>query len=101
LNSVIVGEILCGFDRGGSREKNKKIFDNFMESKDVLVLPVDGETAIRYAYLFTYLQKAGTMVSPNDLWIAATAMQHGFRVMTLDRDFLKIPQILVDYFEQM
>ena len=50
---------------------------NFIEFKDVDILPIDEETAHRYAFLFAYLQKAGTMVSPNDLWIAATAMQHG------------------------
>ena len=31
----------------------------------------------------------------NDIWIAATAYQHGLRVLTLDRDFQKIPRVLV------
>jgi predicted nucleic acid-binding protein len=35
----------------------------------------------------------------NDVWLAATAMQHGLRVLTLDRHFLDIPQVLVELFE--
>ena len=99
LNAVIMGEVLCGFDRGGSPEKNRQVYEHFIASRDVSILSIDAETAVRYAFLFSYLQKAGTMVSPNDLWIAASAMQHGLRVVTLDQDYLKIPQILVDCFD--
>jgi predicted nucleic acid-binding protein len=42
------------------------------------------------------LRRAGTPVATHDLWIAATAMQYGLKVVTLDSDFLKIPQIVVD-----
>jgi predicted nucleic acid-binding protein len=35
----------------------------------------------------------------NDLWIAATAAQHGLTVVTLDADFDRIPHVLVDRFE--
>jgi predicted nucleic acid-binding protein len=38
-------------------------------------------------------------VSPNGLWIAASAAQHGLRVVTLDRHFDRIPQVLVTRFE--
>ena len=34
----------------------------------------------------------------NDLWIAASAMQHGLPILTSDRDFQKIPQIIVRHF---
>jgi predicted nucleic acid-binding protein len=34
-------------------------------------------------------------VASNDIWIAASAMQHGLPILTSDRDFQKIPQIIV------
>jgi predicted nucleic acid-binding protein len=42
------------------------------------------------------MRRAGTPVADHDLWIAATAMQYGLRLLTLDTDFLKISQIVVD-----
>jgi predicted nucleic acid-binding protein len=33
--------------------------------------------------------------STNDLWIAASSMEHGAELVTLDRDFGQVPQILV------
>jgi predicted nucleic acid-binding protein len=38
-------------------------------------------------------------VSPNELWIAASAWQHGLVVLTLDGDFSKIPQVIVRRFD--
>ena len=37
-------------------------------------------------------------MSPNDLWIAASAAQHGLTVVTLDGDFERIPQVLARKF---
>jgi len=34
----------------------------------------------------------------NDIWIAASAMEYGFRVVTTDDHYQKIPQIMVDCF---
>jgi len=42
-----------------------------------------------------YLRRQGTSVSPNDLWIAASAGQHGLTIVTLNGDFDRIPQVLV------
>ena len=46
-----------------------------------------------------FLRRQGTPVSPNDLWIAASAAEHGLTVITLDGDFDRIPQVLVRKFE--
>ena len=44
-------------------------------------------------------RRAGRPVPANDIWIAAAAMGRGLRVLTLDRHYLEIPQILVEMFE--
>lgn len=56
---------------------------------------IDEETADRYAVIHDYLRRQGTPVSPNDLWIGASAAQHGLRVVTLDGDFDRMPQVFV------
>ena len=69
----------------------------FLASPRVGVVGIDEETAEAYATIVTFLRTSGAMLPTNDLWIAASAMQHGLAVLTTDADFLRIPQILVDH----
>jgi len=43
------------------------------------------------------LERQGTPIPANDLWIAASAAQHGLVLMTLDSHFKNVPQVLVEY----
>jgi len=52
------------------------------------------ETAEEYARLFVQLKRAGTPVPDNDLWIAALALEHDLLLITRDRHFQRIPQLL-------
>jgi predicted nucleic acid-binding protein len=42
------------------------------------------------------LRKAGTPIPTNDIWIAASAMQHGLRVLTTDVHYEKVRQVIVE-----
>jgi predicted nucleic acid-binding protein len=96
LSSVVLGEMLAGFMSGTRNARNRAELARFLESPRVNLIDVDEETAERYAVIFTSLKQAGTPVPTNDLWIAASAMQHGLRLLTLDTHFQKIPQILAE-----
>jgi len=41
----------------------------------------------------------GTPIPTNDLWIAASVMQHGLKVLTNDKHYLEVAQIITEYFE--
>jgi tRNA(fMet)-specific endonuclease VapC len=97
LSPVILGELLAGFTRGRQRAKNERELRAFLASPRAEVVAVDAETAARYAVIVAALWQAGTPIPTNDIWIAASAMQHGARLLTLDGHFLEVPQVMVDH----
>lgn len=51
------------------------------------MLPLDESSAGFFALVFNGLKKIGKPIPTNDIWIAASAMQHGRTLATLDRHF--------------
>ena len=62
------------------------------------MVPIDEETSVRYAVIVTALRGGGTPIPTNDVWIAASAMQHGLGVVTTDPHYEKVPQIIAGCF---
>src|SRR6266702_8639848 len=94
LPAVVIGELLAGFKKGNTEQRNREILDQFLAVPHVGTLPLDEETAERYAVILDFLRRQGTPIPTNDLWIAARAMQHGLVMITADRHFLKLPQVV-------
>lgn len=97
-NPIILGELHAGFMRGKRRKKNEEELKTFLASPRMRVLDVNEETAERYAVILNSLWKAGTPILTNDIWIAASAMQHGLHLITTDAHYQNITQIIVDFF---
>ncbi|BBO92886.1 type II toxin-antitoxin system VapC family toxin [Desulfosarcina ovata] len=84
---VSIGELLSGF-KGGRREaQNRGELNLFLDSPRVVVHGIDAGTADFYASVLNNLKAAGTPIPTNDIWIAAVAFQHGYKVFTKDRHF--------------
>jgi predicted nucleic acid-binding protein len=94
LNAIVLGELRAGFLRGRTRLKNEERLARFLASSRVSVVAVDEETAERYAVILDGLWTVGTPIPSNDIWIAASAMQYGLKVVTTDAHFLRVPQIV-------
>jgi tRNA(fMet)-specific endonuclease VapC len=99
VNPIVLGELLAGFVRGKRRQKNEGELRRFLASPRVHVLTLDGDTADRYAVIHESLWQARIRLPSNDLWIVATAMQHGLRVLTMDAQYQRVSQVIVDYIE--
>jgi len=59
-------------------------------------LPVDDEVAQAYAEIVAAAQRRGVRPRPFDALIAATALSRGVPVYARDRDFLKLPRVMVE-----
>ena len=95
VTPVILGELLAGFLQGGRPAKNRSDLRTFLSSDRARVADVDPETSERYAVILDGLRKSGTPIPTNDIWIAASAMQHGLRIVTTDEHYRKVPQVVV------
>jgi tRNA(fMet)-specific endonuclease VapC len=81
--------------KGGSREsRNREELDIFLDSPRVVVHLVDDQTADFYASILNDLKAAGTPIPTNDIWIAATVFQHGYKLFSKDKHFNSIPGLL-------
>jgi tRNA(fMet)-specific endonuclease VapC len=99
MPSIVLGELLAGLEVGGRREENRRELAEFQRSPRVRTVHITDDTAERYARIYAHLRTTGRPIPTNDLWIAASAMEYGAELLTTDRHFLDVPQIMVRFFE--
>ena len=90
MNAVVLGELLAGFAGGSHEERNRRELAEFLGSPRVEMLPLSSGTAEHYARVFQLLRRKGSPIPTNDLWIAASALEHGYAVYTHDEHFRTI-----------
>lgn len=87
ISTISIGELYSGFTNGSREAENKAELAFFLDSPRVVVHGIDVETAEFYALILNNLKKAGTPIPTNDIWIAAVAVQHGYKLFTKDKHF--------------
>ncbi|MEQ1807514.1 MAG: type II toxin-antitoxin system VapC family toxin [Burkholderiaceae bacterium] len=90
LNSIVLGELLGGFAAGSRESKTRAELARFLDSPRVDVVPVTAQTADSYALVYSGLRRKGQPIPTNDLWIAASALEHGAALLTRDSHFAQI-----------
>lgn len=95
VNTIILGELLAGFRCGSRERQNREELDQFLDSARVELISVDEETAEFYAQVFAELRQKGRPIPSNDLWLAASALQHGLALATYDDHFNQITGLLL------
>jgi predicted nucleic acid-binding protein len=92
--TITIGELLSGFKAGSKESINRAELEEFLDSPRVHLLVIDEDTAEFYAEIQTALKKKGKPIPTNDIWIAATALQHGLKLYTNDQHFKYVPGIV-------
>jgi tRNA(fMet)-specific endonuclease VapC len=95
VNVTVLGELLAGFRTGSREDANRKELDLFLDSPRVHTLVADDDTAEYYARIFHDLKKKGTPIPTNDMWVAASAMQHGLWLASSDEHFRHVEGLML------
>ncbi len=94
VSSIVEGELYDGFQGGNRNDENLSIFNHFMEKPKSMRVPVTNQTAEWYAEIKRGLRKKGKPIPSNDIWIAASCMEHGAKLLTMDEHFSEIDGLL-------
>ncbi len=90
LSATVVGELLAGFSFGNREAVNRRELAEFLSARGVRVAPIIEATADNYALIHGALRRRGKPIPTNDLWIAASALEHGAALLTFDAHFSAI-----------
>lgn len=95
INTIVLGELYSGF-KGGSKENlNKQELEQFLDKPRVEVIPIDEITTEFYAQVYWNLRRKGNPIPTNDMWIAASALQYGLALFSLDAHFNKVNGLML------
>ena len=96
LPATMLGEVYAGFQGGNRPAENSSLLAAFRSQPGVLIVDITDNIAQRYAVIVTTLKQHGTPIPTNDIWIAATALENGGRVVAYDKHFEVVPGLIVE-----
>ena len=87
ISSIVLGELLAGFAAGTRETENRRELEQFLGSDRVRLFAVGQITAGYYATVYQGLRRKGRPIPTNDMWLAATALEHNLAVFSYDDHF--------------
>lgn len=90
ISTVVLGELLAGFACGTREERNRDLLAQFLSSPRVSSVPLTAATADAYALIYRGLRQRGSPIPTNDIWIAASCLEHGTALFSYDRHFAAV-----------
>jgi len=87
--------LYLGAYRSQNAAKHTQQIKRLLENCNVLI--ADAETAETYARIKAALLQKGKPIPENDIWIAATALQYGMRLVTRDNHFTEIEKLQLEH----
>jgi predicted nucleic acid-binding protein len=93
MSTLTIAELLLGVHLSSPsplRDQRAAFIEDIVES--VRSLSLDEAVARTYSEVWAHLSQTGNLIAPHDLVIGATALTHGFAVLTHNiRDFQRVP----------
>jgi tRNA(fMet)-specific endonuclease VapC len=93
LSIVVLAELYFGAHKSARTDENLARIDNLIFASDLI--DCDHGTAWEYGVIKNGLRLKGRLIPESDLWIAATARQHGLTLVTRDRHFEEIERLKI------
>ena len=87
---TVLGELLAGFAAGTRESANRRELKLFIDSPRVRVVPCTAVTADVHARIYATLRHQRQPIPTNDLWIAASCLEYGAALLTLDAHFAQV-----------
>ena len=95
MSIITYGELLFGAEKSQSSKRALANLHRFAEL--VPVLPLPQSAAIHYGTIRATLEKAGTPIGANDLWIAAHALAENIVLVSNNlREFKRVPELKLE-----
>lgn len=88
LPVIVYGELLLGAEK--SNASSRKAAEIALFTRVSTMLDIDWHTAQHYAKLRAALERQGTPIPENDIWIAALSVQHALHLYTADAHFQQV-----------
>ena len=93
--SIVIGELRAGFAAGSQRKVNEDLLQRFLDSPNVSIETISDGTTKIYAEIYLSLRTKGKQIGTNDMWIAAIALMLDNKLLTLDKGFEHIPDLML------
>jgi len=98
LCSVVKAELFYGAMKSATPQKNQAKLQPFVSR--FVSLPFDDEAAAEYGRIRAQLEKQGTPIGPNDLFIAAIGLANDVTVVTRNtREFSRVAGLKLEDWE--
>lgn len=98
LCSVVKAELIHGAYRSNRTAENLRLLERFFAPFNSL--PFDDECATAYGRIRADLERAGMVIGPNDLLIAAIAVANGLTLVTANtREFERVIGLGIENWE--
>ena len=82
MSPVVLGELHLGWRKSARAEANRTLLQRFTEG--ATLVPIDAEVASIYGEIRAELERLGTPIGANDLWVAAQARAENCVLVTHD-----------------
>jgi tRNA(fMet)-specific endonuclease VapC len=93
LPSIVLGELNYGFMKGKRQQFNERKLRQIINRLKIEIIDVSADIARKYGMIFLSLERKGTKIPINDVWIAACCMEVGGTLLTRDNHFTQVEQI--------
>lgn len=93
ITATVAGEFLAGVNDTRRGKESLQRFRELLAYPTVERTAITAITADYYAKVFQALKEKGRPIPQNDMWIAASALEHGADIVTYDPHFRLVPML--------